>query len=156
MDTIDVQKLREQHENGQSGDEYIALVLNGEVLKGTFDVHGFVCTADLSQITYEVMTCSCGHAGCAGIWDGTAIKQRRFTVEWRDIDSGLPKRFYRFHRPTYAAVVAKALHLMYEIVEKREQDGVDRDGMYGVLSDCTVEDLERGLAYTKAWYKKVD
>lgn len=28
-------------------------------------------------------SCSCGHAGCAGIWNGVKIKRRKFTTEYR-------------------------------------------------------------------------
>lgn len=146
LDTIDVQL--EDHGHG----EYISLVLNGEVVKGTFDYRTFAILGGVKSITFEVMTCSCGHAGCAGIFDGTAIKRRRYTVEWRDIDCGLPKKFYNFDVEQYDATTRKALEYMYGIVERRVD--VDEDSYWydGICNSGSIEDLESGIQYTKDWF----
>lgn len=36
------------------------------------------------EISWDYLdSCSCGHAGCAGIWNGVRIKRRKFTTEYR-------------------------------------------------------------------------
>ena len=156
MDTIDVQKVLFTSEDGNYSDEYVALVLNGEVIKRTFDVWGFCMATAFGPklVTWEILTCSCGHAGCAGIWDGTMVKQRRYTVEWRDIDSGLPKRFYSFDKTAYHDTSKKAFQFMWEIAAKREEDGADPSIHYGVMSACTVDDFWRRWECSKKWYGK--
>ena len=96
MDTIDVT------------DTGYALILNGEIVPGYFDDVGFIASGKIPSLMYEVLSCSCGSAGCSDIFYGTRIKRRRFTVEWRDVDSGLPKRFYSFAVEDYDAAVKKA------------------------------------------------
>lgn len=104
MDTIDVTET-----------EYgIDLILNGEVVRGYFDGVGFIASGKIPSLMYEVLSCSCGSAGCSGIFYGTRIKRRRFTVEWRDVDSGLPKRFYSFAVEDYDAALKKARGIFFE------------------------------------------
>lgn len=54
---------------------------------------------------FEPFTCSCGHAGCAGIWDGIYIKERGYSIEWRakreDGYGFLPKTFFNFEKSQY-------------------------------------------------------
>lgn len=151
MDSIDVELTKYTDTSYNIDHEDIVLVLNGEKVEGVFDSMGFVATPFRPKnYTDEVLTCGCGHAGCAGIWDGTKIKRRRHTVEWRDIDSGLPKRFYSFDKTQYDAAVAKTLALLRGIAERRE--GTDRDHYYGVTSFGSVEELQERLDWMKYWY----
>lgn len=50
-------------------------------------------------------SCSCGEAGCAGIWDGIYIKERGYSIEWRakreDGYGFLPKTFFNFGKSQY-------------------------------------------------------
>jgi len=54
---------------------------------------------------FELFTCSCGVAGCAGIWDGIYIKSRKHSIEWRmnerDGYKFMPKKFYSFDKEQY-------------------------------------------------------
>lgn len=54
---------------------------------------------------FEPFSCSCGVAGCAGIYDGIYVKRRKHSVEWRakaiDGYSFLPKTFFSFNRKQY-------------------------------------------------------
>lgn len=56
-------------------------------------------------------TCSCGVAGCASIWDGVYVKDRKHSVEWRiPEDSGykfLDKRFYSFRKEEYLSEIER-------------------------------------------------
>lgn len=66
-------------------------------------------------------TCSCGIAGCAGIFDGVHLKVRGRSVEWR-VKKGmgydfLPKRFYSFNKDEYFNVLGEL-----EIVMKRYEN----------------------------------
>lgn len=66
-------------------------------------------------------TCSCGVAGCAGIWDGIKTKHRKYTVEWRakreDGYTFLPKSYYRFHKQQYYSQLNKMVVELKEIIE---------------------------------------
>lgn len=54
---------------------------------------------------FELFTCSCGVAACAGIWDGIYIKSRKHSIEWRmnerDGYKFMPKKFYSFDKEQY-------------------------------------------------------
>lgn len=49
--------------------------------------------------------CSCGDAGCAGIWSGISVRERGYSIEWRaKRDDGygfLPKTFFNFEKAAY-------------------------------------------------------
>jgi len=147
LDTIDVQLS--DHGHG----EYISLVLNGEAVEGTFDYHLFAMLGSVKSITIELMTCSCGCAGCAGIFDGVAIKRRRYTVEWRDVDCGLPKPFYSFSVEQYDAVTKKARDYMYGIVERRKDADPDVYQHDGICRSGTIEELEASIRYAEDWLR---
>lgn len=56
-------------------------------------------------------SCSCGAAGCAGIWDGILTKHRLTTVEWRAREEDGYKflnSFYSFEKDNYYSEVVKA------------------------------------------------
>lgn len=154
FDTIDVSLEVSTYKDGTRY-ESINLVLNGEVVAGSFNAYSFGFSGATKRETMEVRTCGCGVAGCAGIFYGTKIKRRRFTVEWRDIDSGLPKRFYNFDRNDYEAAIAKTFSLMRQVAEIREARGADRDGEKeaydGILSFWSIEDFEETVEWTKRW-----
>jgi hypothetical protein len=55
---------------------------------------------------FEPFSCTCGCAGCSGIYDGIYVKARKHSVEWRmrkdtGYDRVLSKRFYSFARAQY-------------------------------------------------------
>ncbi len=78
-------------------------VINGEKINQSFSVYAFLRSVKTGS--HEIFTCSCGIAGCAGIWDGIKVKNRRHTVEWRtpvgSNYSCLSKRFYSFEKAKY-------------------------------------------------------
>ena len=152
LDTIDVRYSETTYECGTMI-EYISLILNGEPVKGTFDAYAFAFPSTKKVSKEEILTCSCGVAGCAGIFDGTEVKRRRYTVEWRDIDCGLPKRFYSFDKVAYDAAVAKVMQLMFEIAAKREARGYDEDTYDGILGFHSVADLEQRIAWAERWWR---
>lgn len=49
--------------------------------------------------------CSCGDAGCAGIWDGIYVRERGYSIEWRakreDGYGFLPKTFFNYEKTAY-------------------------------------------------------
>lgn len=49
--------------------------------------------------------CSCGDAGCAGIWSGISVRERGYSIEWRakreDGYGFLPKTFFNFEKSQY-------------------------------------------------------
>lgn len=81
----------------------------------------------------ELFTCSCGNAGCAGWWCGQKIKTRKNTVEWTVLDNAdkrareKVKRFYRFSRENYDAVVEKVLNRILELDAMKPDFTVEED-----------------------------
>lgn len=150
-DKIDVQLVR-----NDNGNHYISLILNDSPVKGTFDAYDLIGTMYAKRMLIELLTCTCGVPGCAGIFEGTKIKHRKYSVEWRDIDSGLPQKFYSFDVENYRATVNKARDIMYSIARERENgdavsDDIDRyDRFYRFNS---VKELEDSLEYQKEWTK---
>lgn len=49
--------------------------------------------------------CSCGDAGCAGIWSGISVRERGYSIEWRakreDGYGFLPKTFFNYEKSQY-------------------------------------------------------
>ena len=149
LDTIDVQ-FRYDEEDG----EHAILVLNGVELRQAFDVFNFVASCGLPHVTVEILTCSCGNAGCAGIFEGTEVKTRRYTVEWRDIDSGLPKRFYAFNRVMYDTVAIKTVERMQALAEERENLESEEYDFSGQLDYSRVADLKDSIELMRNWIVK--
>ena len=153
LDTIDVIHIENVSEEGKTYD-YICLVLNDEIVKGTFDSYLFMCSGALKRGRLELLTCTCGVGGCAGIFDGTDVKRRRYTVEWRDIDCGFPKKFYSFDTKAYDAAIEKAHQLMLHVATKREKAGLteDDESYYdSILSFWTVKELQENIQWTKRY-----
>jgi len=155
MDSIDVEIDSFTSEDGEEY-RHVALVLNGTKVPGTFDEYSlFIST--LNRLTRtEILTCSCGCPGCAGIDYGTVIKLRRNTVEWRDIDSGLPKRFYSFDKSEYLRAVDKTTDLLKEICRfnknlRRGDDWYDR---IRLVDESNVDDALAWYTKNWAWYKR--
>lgn len=59
--------------------------------------------------SFQPFSCSCGVAGCAGIWDGIHVKMRKHSVEWRakerDGYKFLGKQFFSFDRKQYVKAI---------------------------------------------------
>lgn len=66
---------------------------------------------------FYLFSCSCGAAGCAGIWDGIHVKVRKNSVEWRvKKKSGyqfLDKQFYSFDRKQYTKALRSFFGWLY-------------------------------------------
>lgn len=149
MDTIDVE-IREIIENRP----IICLILNGEYVASTFNVYKFIVSHLYKRGTFEILTCTCGEAGCAGIFEGTKIKNRKHTVEWRDIDCGLPKRFYSFDRRQYLSTIDKAIQLIYDVAKYKQDMGMtDHEYYDAILNDLTVEDAERRINWIYEYHR---
>lgn len=60
---------------------------------------------DAKWSVFQPFTCSCGCAGCAGIWDGIYVRERGYSIEWRaKRDDGygfLPKTFFNYEKTAY-------------------------------------------------------
>lgn len=63
-------------------------------------------------------TCSCGVAGCASIWDGIYIKERKHSIEWRIPENSgykfLDKRFYSFDKKEYLSEIERLKQTLKE------------------------------------------
>lgn len=95
----------------------VRAVLNGEKQERAFDLWCFMQSRKTRE--WEIFTCSCGIAGCAGIYDGIKVKVRKHTVEWRlDLKhnsgyNGL-KRFYSFDRKAYEQAIEDVMAKLVE------------------------------------------
>lgn len=92
------------NDDGSQYSEVVAIChINGNAIECAFDLYDYLRTVRTGS--HEIFTCSCGNAGCANIWDGVTVKNRRHTVEWRiPKDSDylfLDKRFYSFSKIQY-------------------------------------------------------
>ena len=65
-------------------------------------------------------TCSCGVAGCDGIWEGIFQKTKKYTVEWKIYNKDengyrfLDKSFYKFDRNLYIEELKKVWKYIVE------------------------------------------
>ena len=95
--------------------DIVAFLYPPEIVKATYNP---VYRKDFTSCKGELwmkysdfypFSCSCGVAGCASIWDGVYVKNRKHTVEWRiPKDSGygfLSKKFYSFRKDEYLAEI---------------------------------------------------
>lgn len=66
---------------------------------------------------FQPFTCSCGDAGCAGVWDGIYVRLRKHSVEWRaakeDGYGFLGKTFFSFDREQYEREFDHFLNFLY-------------------------------------------
>ena len=82
------------------------LYLKGKHIPWYIEPHEYQTT----RTCFYPWTCSCGNAGCAGIWESILCKHRKNTVEWR-----IPKNmgysidgFYSFDKKQYISEIVKA------------------------------------------------
>lgn len=100
---------------------------------------------------FQPFSCSCGIAGCAGIYDGIYIKERKYSVEWRakkeDGYEFLPKTFFSFEKHHYASAFNKFFFWLMT------QEDVDKklcvDLGYYSGDETTVEDFFNWLEKCK-------
>lgn len=136
-DTISVKHVQNIYDGVRF--DNIVLTLNGESFDRTLDPFALIVSANFKKSLQQIITCSCGVSECAGVYDGVTVKCRRYTVEWRDIDCDLPKRFYRFKLENYLECVAQTRQYLIEICKFREtlvykftdehHDGIYCDGL---------------------------
>lgn len=151
MDTINLELITQWYPDEKKSDIYIGLVLNGELITAPFDPYEFIVSSLYKRVQCEILTCSCGVAGCAGIFHGTYVKHRRHTVEWRDIDCGLPKRFYSFDKNKYNKTVEEVKFLMEKVAQYR-QDYIKDDYYYGPVEFENVEQCKKSIERVLKWH----
>ncbi|QDJ96511.1 hypothetical protein Xoosp13_325 [Xanthomonas phage Xoo-sp13] len=147
MDTIDV--VLDKSPDGNPYYHNIHLIINNEKVNGVFDVIRFITSfIAFKKVDTELLTCSCGNAGCAGIFYGTTIKIRKHSVEWRDIDCGFSKKFYSFNIHQYKSVVRKAYQLVYNIALDTSNYNKEDDGdYYNPFYPTSINGLDRSMNY---------
>lgn len=95
----------------------VAFLFPANIIRDTYHPYdrklSMSCKSKLTMAysDFYPFTCSCGVAGCASIWDGIHVKDRKHTIEWRvPTDSGykfLDKRFYSFRKEEYLSEVER-------------------------------------------------
>lgn len=92
---------------------------------------------------FELFTCSCGVAGCAGICDGIYIKNRKHSIEWRlserDGYKFMPKKFYSFDKKEYTKAYEDFMNWLRE--EKSINKKLCVDLGYYEGDELSVEDF---------------
>lgn len=107
---------------GSEGSEYltkdhkdlkVTVVINDVRICGPVhvDVYSLImkntkCKSDWGDWSaFYPWVCSCGDAGCAGIWSGISVRERGYSIEWRakreDGYGFLPKTFFNFEKSAY-------------------------------------------------------
>lgn len=79
------------------------------------------------------MGCSCGHPGCAGIWDGVYVKYRKHTVEWKFKPGAGYSAFkgtYKFSRGDYEEMICKLMLLFRQLWVSNRILSQDRGMLY--------------------------
>lgn len=109
------------------------------------DKHGI---KDCNWSVFHPFTCSCGVAGCAGIWDGIYVKIRKHTVEWKvregDGYDFLDQRFYSFDRVQYEQTHKDFMEWLDSFKNDRQTRFVELGNFVG--DELNVEDFLEGEA----------
>lgn len=101
--------------------------------------------------SFELFSCSCGVAGCAGIGDGIYVKVRKNSVEWRaakeDGYGFLGKSFFSFDRKQYEKAFGNFLFWLESETNYDNKLCVDLGHYDG--DETTVEQFFNWLEETK-------
>lgn len=96
------------------------LILNGVESDHTINDYALVKSAAKRHVDAWIITCGCGSAGCAGIWDAIKVKVRKHTVEWRvpkNQGYGDLKSFYSFNKKDYIEAIDTFVNDVKDIVK---------------------------------------
>jgi hypothetical protein len=95
---------------------FAKLELDGKIVNKPLDIEALPFTlnkTDTEWSEFEILTCTCGISGCAGIFTGTKAKVTiDVCVEWNDIDCGFPQKYYKFDYNEYCGIVEKVNKLI--------------------------------------------
>lgn len=108
--------------------------------------------------TFEIFTCECGSAGCAGIDEGVHVDHEGRWITWRvreplswpvleEPPSDRSYKTYRFARPSYQLAVREGIR---EIAERLRTISQELDPVLGPWSPEDLFALE-GLASVERW-----
>lgn len=110
IDTLDF--IIEDDTDDTDGGKRVRLLINNSIIEPLIDEWALL--SNRSKVsTVDVFTCSCGNSGCAGWHYGIKINKRKYSVEWRVLDSPEQresyniKRYYKFSRENYSDVTKR-------------------------------------------------
>jgi hypothetical protein len=140
----------EESSNGETyHDLSCEVIINGSVVKHYTDIFAFFesvlvngdCQPDWADkeqrgkyARFYPFTCSCGHAGCASIWEGIFTKHRKYSIEWRIKDKEqngydfIPKAFYSFDKVDYLTQIKNAWDTIVNALESHKALPENRQG----------------------------
>jgi hypothetical protein len=163
MDILDCYIVENEYDNGTKITKFqtIRFSVNGKQLP-LVDCIDFVLSYLMKKSQFELFTCSCGIAGCAGWFEGVKVKNRKNTVEWRLLDRKEKlqledvKRFYSFSRANYKEVCFKCVELLVKM-EKNELTLLEYmdDDEYRQKSDLMRSVVWAANRYDKKIYKLI-
>lgn len=123
--------------------------IDGEIINITFDPVEFVIAKPKeTPRSYEIFTCSCGHAGCAGIFEGISVHKEDNKIVWIDGDSKLKQPRYEFDAERYEEAVVNTLKTLFDIAAYRERYGyVEFPDDHSILYFKNVSELNDDLDF---------
>lgn len=89
----------------------VALMIDGEAFvdpqQYAIDLQALV-SSQYSPKEYYIITCTCGDAGCAGIWKGIQVLHDAVSVHWV-VHSFHPTTAFRFEHEAYQKAIERGL-----------------------------------------------
>ena len=160
-DTI---KIELSFTKDEEGGNYLSseVIINGKAIKQFAEFTDFLLSSkdnrsyhdkkyypknkQLVDSSFYPFTCSCGIAGCAGIWEGIKSNHRKHTVEWRvptkaGYSRFLDKNFYSFSKEQYEGECDKCWAFLEDNLEVE------------VLQDYEDENETIGEKFNWLWEK---
>src|SRR5688500_9353689 len=126
-------KLKSYLDTDEDGGTWVRLdlMIDGEPYvdsrRHALDLQPLV-SSQYSPGEYFIFTCSCGHAGCAGIWKGVKVWHDDVSVQ-RAVHSFSPTETFRFERTAYSRAIDQGLKALrgwftaYPEIFNRERSG---------------------------------
>lgn len=109
------------------------------------------------ESNFYPFTCSCGSAGCAGIWNGIFLKQRKNTISWKIPKplekfgyEFLDKSFYLFNKKEYEETLKTAWREFKVLETPKQNEDLQK---YSVLAN-NLEYYKDKYKYRIIWLEK--
>src|SRR5690606_5124795 len=107
-----------------------AILVDGLPISTGFYIDYFDLTSSAREGgDYFILTCGCGDAGCAGLFEPIKVAHTADTISWH-ITEPEPKRGYTFRRVEYVAEIRRALEDAIRINQTLPDD--EKLGPYGL------------------------
>lgn len=110
-----------------------AIMVDGLPISSGYHIDYFdLVSSAIEEGDYFILTCSCGDAGCAGLFTPIKIQHTPDTIIWH-IAEPEPERTFVFFKPEYVAEVRRALGEAVRLNPTLPED--EKLGPYGIYQD---------------------